>query len=315
MAIILSDKEIKKLIEYKIIIDGNDDCVRPNAYMLRLGKKAEYTHIHKEFDISGNKSGIKLPMGNSIHITSHEKIDFRREVVHKLYPKCDLLAYMSPITDLSREGIITQTTQIDAGFYGVINWTINNTSHNENEFFYKERLYRLTIFKLENGEEIPITPYQGHYQGQEGIVHSKRQGAHKGMKSNNWHHPITKESPEKYLENLINSGYPWNILGQQLKELDGQFGTVTNEYENIKTSLDTLVTDVHDMPNKMDKAIGSKQSKWLINITVVISGFIGLGFTVFSSQVTNEFIKDYAGGIGISILLITIGVGWFNNKK
>lgn len=314
MAKILNDTEIKKLIKHNII-KGDEACIRSNAYILRLGAKGEYTHIGKEFDISGVKKGFKLPTGNSVAIISYEQIDFRRETVHQLYPKCDLFAYMSPITDLSREGIATHTTVIDSGYHGVINWTFNNTSNKENEFIYKENLYKLVVFKLEGGEEIPEHPYQGNYQNQTGIVRSKRQGAPKGMRENEWESPINEKSPEKHLEHLINSGYPWSILGERLKTLDGQLITITNEYSKIDDSINKLADEVHSIPEKIDKAIKNKQSDWIINIAIMIGAFSGLFLTLLTTDITYKFMNKYGGVIGVVVLMGALFVLFMNRKK
>lgn len=317
MAKILNDIEIKKLIDNNIIIDGSYDCVRPNAYVLRLGENGEYINIEnkKAFNINKQKKGFKLPPGVSAAITSFEILDFRRDIVHKLYDKCDLFAWMSPITDLSREGIVTQTTQIDVGFHGVLNWTFNNTSNIENEFLYKENLYRLTVFKLDKGEEIPEKPYDGNYQDQMGVVHSKRQGAPRGMKNSEWESPFDKASPEKHLELLINSGYPWNILGKQFKAFDGELKTITDEYSQIDNSINKLTKEVHLIPNIIESEIEKKQSKWLTNIGIVFSIFSGIGIGVFTNDTTIDFLRDYGAFISIVIILITILVAWVNNKK
>lgn len=316
MAKILNDTELKKLVDKQIIVNGNYDSIRSNAYVLRLGAKGEYTHIGKEFDISKNKKkGFKLPTGNSVAIMSFEVLDFRRDTVQKLYKGCDLFAWMSPITDLSREGIITQTTQIDAGFHGVLNWTFNNTSNKENEFLYKENLYRLMIFKLEDGEEIPAQPYDGTYQNQEGIVRSKRQAAPRGMKESEWETPLNNKSPEKHLEHLINSGYPWSILGERLKTLDGQLVTITDEYSKIESSINALVQEVHTIPNAIDREIEVKKSKWLTNIGVIFSGFSAIAIGILTNNAAIEFLRDYGAFVSITILIITILIAWINNKK
>ncbi|BBB24439.1 hypothetical protein CVFO_1384 [Isorropodon fossajaponicum endosymbiont JTNG4] len=148
MAKTLNDIELKKLIDNNIIINGDESRVRSNAYILRLAAKGEYMHIGKEFDISKHKEGFKLPTGNSVAIMSFETLDFRRDAVHKLYPKCDLFTYMFPVTDLSREGIVTNSTVVDPGYHGVINWTFNNISNKENEFLYQERIYRLVVLEV-----------------------------------------------------------------------------------------------------------------------------------------------------------------------
>ena len=50
MATILSDKELKKLIG-SVIIDGDESCIRPNAYILRLGSDGEFKNMNKPFSI------------------------------------------------------------------------------------------------------------------------------------------------------------------------------------------------------------------------------------------------------------------------
>jgi deoxycytidine triphosphate deaminase len=317
MAKILNDIELKKLIQHNIITNGNEDCVRSNAYILRLGAKGEYINIenNKEFDISKNKKGFKLPAGTSVAIISFETLDFRREVVHKLYPKCDLFALMSPITDLSREGILTQTTQIDAGFCGVLNWTFNNTSNIENEFLYKENLYRLSIFKLEDGEEVPEKPYGGSYQHQTDIVRSKRKGAPRGMKDSEWQTPFDKNSPEKHLEFLAKSGYPWNILSKQFKALDGEFKTITDEYSRIDESINKLNNKVDFIPKQIDDALDDKRSHFLINTGVVFSFFVGVGVTVMTNDSIKNIVYDYGSLIGVAIIVAAGIVLFVNNKK
>src|SRR5258705_1221245 len=41
MAKILSDREIRKLLG-TVIVNGDVNCIRPNAYVLRLGAKGEF---------------------------------------------------------------------------------------------------------------------------------------------------------------------------------------------------------------------------------------------------------------------------------
>jgi hypothetical protein len=55
----------------------------------------------------------------------------------------------------SREGIVAPTTQIDAGYYGTLNWTLTNTSSEERRFVHKERIFRLTILSLDRATFTP----------------------------------------------------------------------------------------------------------------------------------------------------------------
>src|SRR5438105_1346804 len=157
MATILNDSELKKLIG-TIIVDGDLTSIRPNSYVLRLGSEGEFLNAGKIFKLGKSKKGLRLPPGHSVALTALETIDFRAETIEKVYPGCALHALISPTTDLSREGIVAPTTQVDAGYSGTLNWTITNTSNEERRFLYKERLFRLTVLKLEKGE-VPLKPY------------------------------------------------------------------------------------------------------------------------------------------------------------
>ncbi|MCH7497179.1 MAG: hypothetical protein IH971_04935, partial [Candidatus Marinimicrobia bacterium] len=180
MATLLNDKALIKMLGV-VIQDGDQSCIRPNSYIVRLGKTGEFLNVGKEFQLGGAKKGIKLQPGHSVAVTAFETLDFRREAVHKLYPDSDLHGILSPTTDLSREGLVASTTQIDAGYYGTLNWTITNTSNGERRFLYKERIFRLIIFRLDDGE-VPGKLYAGDYQGEEGYVRSRRTGPPVGMK-------------------------------------------------------------------------------------------------------------------------------------
>ena len=49
---------------------------------------------------------------------------------------------------LSREGIVAQTTQVDAGFYGTLNWTFTNTSATSVSFVLRSEFIALLSFVL-----------------------------------------------------------------------------------------------------------------------------------------------------------------------
>jgi len=242
MATVLNDQELRKLLG-TVIVDGDVTCVRPNSYIMRLGASGEFLNSRKEFTLGKEKQGIRLQPGHSVALTAHEKLDFTRGTVHKIYPDSDLHGLPSPTTDLSREGIVAPTTQVDAGYCGTLNWTITNTSSEERRFIFKERIYRLTIFRLSQGET-PQQLYDGVYQGRTGYIRSQRRGAPTGMRESEWADSVVEGGPEQLLENLIKSGYPWHALGHRLKEIDGQLKGVTDEYAEIRDSLDKLAVDV-----------------------------------------------------------------------
>jgi deoxycytidine triphosphate deaminase len=326
MATILNDEEIKKLIAGKIIIDADPSCIKPNSYVLRLGPTGEFLNCGKEFDLSGNKKGIKVQPGHSVALTAFETIDLRRETVRKIFPENDLHAFISPSTDLSREGIVAPTTQVDAGYSGTLNWTITNTSNEVRGFIVQEKIFRITFFKLGEGET-PLKPYDGEYQGKTGYVRSERKGAPQGMRENQWEDSRMEGGPEAQLENLIKSGYPWNLLGERLKIMKGQFETVTTEYGNIKDTLDSVRRDVeslkNDLPDKIEKAIekilNTRTSeinfRWALSIISAIGILAGLIIEIVTNSSALNFLKANGCWLGIVIMIIFGAVLVFALKR
>lgn len=315
MPTILSDREIRKLIG-TVIVDGDLACIRPNAYVLRLGSTGEFLNTGKDFNINADKKGLCIQPGHSVGVTAFETLDFRRETVHKLYPDHDLHAIVSPTTDLSREGIVAQTTQVDAGFYGTLNWTFTNTSSNERRFVFRERIYRVTIFRLERDER-PEHLYTGDYQEQTGYVRSRRSGPPVGMKASEWEDGQLKGGPQDILDDLIHSGYPWHGLGLRLKEIDQQFVSVTEEYARIHDSITRLSNDVSDIRKTQadtqntvrtvlrDEA-SSLQNRWLNLGASMIMGFVGFGMLLWTTETIREFIKNNGGFVGFGLLFIAM---------
>jgi deoxycytidine triphosphate deaminase len=325
MPTILSDIEIKRLLG-TVIVDGDVACIRPNAYVLRLGAKGEFLNTGKEFDISSKTKGLRIQPGHSVGVTAYETLDFTRDTVHKIYPGKDLHAIVSPTTDLSREGIVAPTTQVDAGFFGTLNWTFTNTSSEERRFILKERIYRITIYRLEDGET-PEHLYTGDYQSQTGYVRSKRTGPPVGMKESEWEDGQVKGGPQDLLENLIRSGYPWNILGSRLKEIDLQFKAVTDEYAEIDSSIKTLTGHINairerqnDTPDTVRRILreeaDSLQNRWLISAGASLLGLIGLAIALMSNATALQFIKDKGILIGLALIIIAVaGVVWTSRRK
>ena len=311
MALILNDTNLKKLFG-TVIKDADDGCIRPNSYVLRLGSHGEFLNTGKEFELGNKVKGLRIQPGHSVAITAFEKIDFSRDVVEKIFPGADLHGFLSPTTDLSREGIITSSTQVDAGYTGTLNWTIRNTSNHVAEFIYQEKLFRLTIFRLENGEK-PETLYDGEYQAKDGYVRSSRGGAPRGMKESEWIDSSMKGSREEKLGELIDSGYPWNILGTRLKEVDDQLGTVANEYAAIGNSIDKLNNQMAKIPSTIADAVNKlfidqKDALAWKFATVMFSIFLGVGGLVTLVGVPKiwNIFGTHPVGVGVALLAICI---------
>lgn len=313
MAVLLKDTDLQRLLG-TIIINGDTSSVRPNSYVVRLGAEGEFINTGKEFELGkGMKKGIRVPPGHSVGVTAFETIDFRRETVQKLYPSHDLHGLISPTTDLSREGIVAPTTQVDAGYHGTLNWTLTNTSSEERRFVYKERIFRLTIFKLAEGET-PDQLYEGDYQDQMGYVRSRRQGPPVGMKDTEWVDAHVEGGPEDLLEHLIESGYPWHLLGKRLKAIDGQFRSVSEEYAEIHDAMSQLGRDVDQLRRAYDQMpttirlvlreeTGSLQNRWLIGAGSLLAASLGIVLAVTSNESALRALREYGGLIGLGLLL------------
>ena len=321
MATILNDKELRKLFK-SVILNGEDTSIRPNSYILRLGSVGEFLNVGKEFTLGKKKKGLKIPPGHSVALTAHEEIDFRRETVRTIYPDHDLHAFISPTTDLSREGLVAPTTQVDAGYHGTLNWTVTNTSNEERRFVYNERMFRLTILKLEPGET-PIKPYEGDYQNKMGYVRSRRKGAPMGMREDEWEDPAVKGSPEALLENLMKSGYPWHALGQKLKMIDQEMKIVTDEYAEIHDSMTKINNELNALAQQQQQVYSNLQNtirsvlhdeapalqnRWIVATASMFIMTIGLILSFASSESASNFIKAHGGWLGLIMVICGIGV-------
>ncbi|MCK4787221.1 MAG: hypothetical protein KAV87_25905, partial [Desulfobacteraceae bacterium] len=218
---------------------------------------------------------------------------------------------------------------VDAGYHGTLNWTVTNTSNEERRFIYKERLFRLTIFKLEPGET-PIKPYDGDYQNQKGYVRSRRKGAPVGMREDEWEDPTVKGSPEAMLDNLMKSGFPWHTLGQKLKGIDGEMKTVTEEYGQIHDSMTKMSDELDALARQQQQATSSLpetirsvlrdeasafQNRWLIASASVFALMSGLVLTFMSNERAFNFLKANKGWAGLVLIICGIGLVFLISKR
>jgi deoxycytidine triphosphate deaminase len=331
IAEILNDVQLKGLFG-TVLREADGNSIRPNSYVLRLGSAGEFLNSSKMFELGGVKKGIRVPPGNSVGLTACETVDFRPDVVQKIYPGCALHALISPTTDLSREGIVAPTTQIGAGYHGTLNWTITNTSSDERRFILGERLFRLTILLLKEGE-VPRKYYDGDYQTRTGYVRSQRKGAPVGMRDSEWADPMADGGPEAMLENLMKSGFPWHTVGQRLKAIGEDMKIVSNEYSNIYDSLQRLSSEVENvakqndnvtksLPQTVKSALNEQasafQNRWMVfsgSMAVVLIGLI-LSFT--GNERAMNFLKTNSAWLGLLLVLsgvIAIIIGVQKSKK
>ena len=333
MAELLNDVEIRRILG-TVIQDGVEDSVRPNSYVLRLGSAGEFITTGKEFDLGrepNKKKGIKVSPGQSVALTALETIDFTRETVHSVYPDRDLHAFISPTTDLQREGVVAATTQIDAGYRGTLNWTLSNSSSEERRFVYGERLFRLSIFKLAEGER-PDSLYAGAYQDKTGYVRSERSGAPVGMRPTDWEDGTTEAGPAALLDRVIQSGFPWNALGTKLKAIDDQFQVVSNEYASIHDSIEHLQGEVGEIGKEVEQIRTSQgnltdrirqvvreelpamQDRWLIAMSGVVFVLVGIAISVLSSTVAKDLLAKHGPWIGPLVIVTAMCVVWWARR-
>jgi deoxycytidine triphosphate deaminase len=224
MAEILKDTEIEQLFG-NVIVNGDIESIRPNSYILRLGATGEFLNTGKLFSLGEHKKGISVMPGHSVALTAFETIDFRRETVNIVFPNYTLHGLISPTTDFSREGILAPTTQIDAGYYGTLNWTITNAVNESRRVLFKEKIFRLTIFKL-GREETPKKLYSGDYQGLLGYVRSMRKGPHSGIKESEWEDPYSDDNKEGLSTRTQNHYLLYNKVKNDIEKIKQRYNWI-----------------------------------------------------------------------------------------
>lgn len=175
MAKILADRDIARLIG-TVLIDADREFINPNGIELRLGRQV---HFHSTGEEAELQPGLFLRVnpGETVSISSLEKIDFTAETVGTLFGDTMLMGFITPTTTMMREGISQAATKIDAGFTGNLNWGLRNGSIKELILRYGEPIFKLTIFALDK-DESPDLAYgerpKDSYQGTEGVRRSTR---------------------------------------------------------------------------------------------------------------------------------------------
>lgn len=146
------------------------------------------------------------------------------------------------------------------------------------------------------------------------------------MKDAEWEDGQVKGGPQDMLEHLIRSGYPWNILGSRLKEIDQQFKSVTDEYAEIDESLKALARQVNAIGEKQSDATntvravlrdeaGSLQNRWLIAAASMLAVFVGLGVTLFSSPSVSQFVKSNGMFVGLGMIVLAVAALFLNSRR
>lgn len=299
MAKILPDREIKKLLG-TVIFNADPNRVNPNGIEIRLGKHVLFQSTEEEKEL-GPGVYLKVSPGESVTISSLEQFDFRAEAIDKVFPGCDLMAFITPTTTMMREGIMQSATKVDSGWHGTLNWGLRNSAVRDFMLGFCEPIFKLTLFLLEK-DEIPESPYgsrsNDRYQNTEGIARSTRTIPASIPKSKIVSSSVEKLDPNKQLRE---AGYPFDHIGRELTELQGKWEVVSNDVMLLKTA-------ITDETKKLTDKVDDVQSNLLLSVEhlfhrkfVQIVGTIVSCFTVMFAIYT--FLKT--NGIQGSML------GWF----
>lgn len=305
MADILSDRQLSKLIG-KVIIDGDPDLLSPNGIKLRLGRHVFFHSTEEEFKLEEGKY-LQIKPGETISFSSFERIDFSRETIEKIFPNSSLMALVTPTTTMMREGISNVATKVDAGFKGVLNWSLRNGSSKDAILKYKEEMFKLMIFKL-TGDENPEKVYgdsEGDtYQDTEGINYSKRTIPAHIPKSKVVQSSFGKINPKAQLKE---AGYPFDYISTELIELQGKFEIVSTDVRLIKDEFETKTQELKEKITDSEKSLFGKV-KLLFNDQFIKIGSIVIGAITVLYGILVILKEQNVSDKSVSIIAIVVGV-------
>jgi deoxycytidine triphosphate deaminase len=322
MARILPDHEIVNLIG-KVLIDADQDRVNPNGIELRLGGHA-YFHSTGERKNLTEGQYLRVSPGETVIISSLEKLDFTRETVQKIYPEQMITAFITPTTTMMREGIFQVATKVDAGFRGHLNWAFRNSSTQDFIIGYGEPLFKITFFLLDS-TEAPETAYgdgeMHQYQDTDGIKLSVRRNPvqipQKAIVSSSF----KKLDPKRQLKE---AGYPFDHISTELTDLHGKWEIVSSDVKLIKedfrnqaASLGTKISQETEAVSKrlddfhntfLEKVDGLFQKKflWIVGSLIAALAVIASICNYLREQGIDKLIILIMGILaGIVTLIIT----------
>lgn len=315
VAKILPDREIKKLIG-TVILNSEPDRINPNGIEVRLGKYVLFQSTDEEREL-GSGSFLKVLPGESVTISSFEQFDFRKEAIQKVFPGCDLMAFVTPTTTMMREGIMQTATKVDSGWHGTLNWGLRNSSIRDFVLGYCEPIFKLTLFLLED-DEVPDIPYgerpEDRYQNTEGITRSSRKIPASIPKGKVISSSIEKLDPNKQLRE---AGYPFDHIGRELTELQGKWEVVSSDVALLNQAITNETKKLTEKVDAAQTTLLERVEHLFHRKFVQIVGSIVSCFTVMFAIFT--FLKDHGvqgtllawvaliGGLLIGLIVFIVG--------
>jgi deoxycytidine triphosphate deaminase len=249
LAKILADKDIRKLLG-TAIANADPNRINPNGIEIRLGAHVLFQSTDEEKELAPGMF-LKVAPGESVIISSYERFDFTSGTIGKLFPRCNVMAIITPTTTMMREGIMQSTTKVDSGWVGTLNWGLRNSSIRDFVLGYAEPIFKLTLFLLE-GDEVPSVEYgdtaNGRYQNTDGIARSSRTIPVSISPKNVVSSTSEKIDPRKQLRE---AGYPFSHISQELTDLHGKFEVVSKDVLLLKGA---ITDETKKLSDKVDQS-------------------------------------------------------------
>jgi len=308
LAKILSDKDVRKLLG-TVILNADENRLNPNGIEIRLGKRVTFQSTEEEKDL-GPGLYLKILPGESAIISSHEQFKFTKEEIGKIYPGCDMMAFITPTTTMMREGIMQAATKVDSGWSGTLNWGLRNSSIKDFILPYGEPIFKLTFFLLE-GDEVPEITYgerpDDRYQNTDGIARSTRKIPAHISKRHIVGSSVERLDPNKQLRE---AGYPFDHIGRELADLHGKWQVVSNDVVLLKAAIFDETKKLSDKVDSAQKTVLEKVEDMFTRKFLQAFGAIIGCFSIMFGVLT--FLKDH-GITGTALGLVSVfgGLGVF----
>jgi deoxycytidine triphosphate deaminase len=317
LAKILADKEIRKLLG-TVVLDGEETRINPNGMEIRLGKHVLFQSTDEEKELEPDMF-LKVLPGESVIISSYERIDFSPRAVNGVFPHGNLMALITPTTTMMREGIMQSSTKIDPGFVGSLNWGLRNSSIRDFILGYREPIFKLTFFLLD-GEEIPDTLYgerpDDRYQNTAGILRSTRTIPASIPARRIVGSTADRLDPKKQLRE---AGYPFSHIGQELTELQGKFEVVSNDVLLLKGAITDETAKLSEKVDESQKTVLEKVEalfkEKFIQLLGSIIGCMALMFGIFNFLKVQGFTGAAMGWVATIGALAIFLVVYFLSRK
>ena len=290
----------------------------------------ESVHFHSTGERKKLEPGLflKVNPGETVIISSLERLDFTGETIKNIYPDQMLMALITPTTTMMREGISQVSTKVDTGFRGNLNWAFRNSSAKDFIIGYAEPLFKLTFFLLEK-DESPDVPYgegETHtYQDTEGIKLSERRIPAQISKKSIISSSFDKLDPK---EQLREAGHPFNHIGTELTQLQGKWEVVSadvrllkdqfekqtdalsNKIGNETTAISKRLDDFRDTFFHRVESLLQRKFFYIVGILVAAFTSVTAACNYLREKDINTLVILIIGiSAGVVILLITHAVG------